>query len=457
MTVKKTIIFVLTFTLLTLIFDMPAHAAITFTGSVDTDFSAVSNCWEDPQDNNPVGTGFDIERVCFFYDGADDTLSIGIHAYDGAVIGDADGDGNPSDSADGAINDFADLGGSETYVISFDLDGDSIASAFDGNTVDLLVGVSEQSDISSFGAYLPGTNYDPELNLDFGVVAGLTVDLFAEPSAVVPDLEFVIHDFTSLELDADYATQPVMQVFAGSVSAGAVGSEFLPSSTEVFQLYPLYDFDEDSLQDWQEAGAGTDPLLSDTDGDGLPDGVELNSENPTDPLDDDSDDDGLLDGEEDADADGILDDTESNPNDEDTDNDSLTDDIEVRGDNPTNPNNADTDDDGLSDSQEDSNKNGRQDDDETDPNVADTDRGGINDYVEVQTGFDPLDPDDDDQANLASIQSGVGQGYDRVQGGGLFGCQLNVTAKADHTLVSAVLFLTLFGLVACLRHQRANA
>ncbi len=436
---------------------MSVQAAITFTGSVDTDFSTVPNCWEDPQDNNPIGTGFDIERVCFFYDGADDSLSIGIHAYDDAVIGDADGDGNPSDSSNGAINDFADLGGSETYVVSFDLDGDSIASSFDFNTVDLLVGVSDESDISSFGAYLPGTNYDPELDLDFGVEAGLTVDVFASPSAVAPDLEFVIRNFTSLELDAEYAEQPVMQVFAGSVSAGAVGSEFLPSSTEVFQLYPLYDFDEDTLQDWEEAGAGTDPLLSDTDGDGLPDGVELNSENPTDPLDDDSDDDGLLDGEEDADADGVLDDTESNPNDADTDNDSLTDDIEVRGDNPTNPNNSDTDGEGLLDGEEDSNRNGRLDDDETDPNVADTDRGGINDYVEVQTGFDPLNPDDDSEADLASVRTGIGQGYDRVQGGGLFGCQLNTNAQTHHTQSATVLFAALLGLLASLRQRRRQS
>ena len=453
MTVKKTTIF----TVLALLFGFSAKADIDFTGFVDADFSTVPNCWEDPQDNFPVGTGFDIQRVCFFYDGGDDTLSVGIHAYNNAIIGDADGDGNPDGSADGAIFDFANLGGSETYVISFDLDGDSLASSFDLLSVDLLIGVSAESDILSFGAYFPGEDYNSALYRDFGVSAGLTVDVFAAPSIVTPDLEFVVRNFTSLELAADYATQPVMQVFANSVSAGAVGSDFLPSSSELKEPYPLYDFDEDSLQDWEEASAGTDPMDDDTDDDGLPDGVELNSENPTDPLDSDSDDDGLFDGTEDADGDGKLDDTESNPNDEDTDNDGLDDGVEVLGENPTNPNDADTDGEGLLDGQEDANKNGALDQGETDPNVADTDQGGINDFVEVETGFDPLDPKDDNQADLAAIGSGVGTGYDRVQGGGLFGCQLNTTAKGSHSNSATVLLISLFGLLSLARQRQRQA
>lgn len=398
---------------------------LPLTGDVSADFSEISNCWLDNQDNFPVGTGFDIERVCFFYHRPTDTLTVGIRAHDGAIIGDADGDGDPHGSAN-AIQDFANMDESETYVISFDLDGDSLASDFDSETVDLMVGVSAESDFSSFGAYVPDTQYFKGYpGIGFGVLANLDVEVFEEPSAVHPDLEFVIRGFTSLDLDADYALEPVLQVFASSISAGGVGSDFLPSASEQYEAYPLYDFDGDTLEDWEEAGEGTDPNSADTDADGLPDGIELNGENPTDPLNDDSDNDGLLDGEEDTDLDGAKDELESDPNKADTDGDGLSDFIEVRGANPTNPNKADTDGEGLLDGQEDENKNGLQDGLETDPNKADTDKGGVDDYIEVETGYDPLDPSDDNKAELASVQNGVGQGYDRVQGGGLFGCQLS--------------------------------
>ncbi|MBK7755818.1 MAG: hypothetical protein IPI35_05265 [Deltaproteobacteria bacterium] len=57
------------------------------------------------------------------------------------------------------------------------------------------------------------------------------------------------------------------------------------------------DRDGDGLNEVEEAQAGTDPLLADTDGDGLSDGDER-GEHGTDPLDDDSDGDGASDGAE---------------------------------------------------------------------------------------------------------------------------------------------------------------
>ena len=56
------------------------------------------------------------------------------------------------------------------------------------------------------------------------------------------------------------------------------------------------DFDGDGLNDPQEIADGTDPTNSDTDGDGLGDGVE--NTNGTDPTNPDSDGDGLTDGAE---------------------------------------------------------------------------------------------------------------------------------------------------------------
>lgn len=98
------------------------------------------------------------------------------------------------------------------------------------------------------------------------------------------------------------------------------------------------DSDDDGLSDFVEIFAGsplaaaTDPLLTDTDGDGIQDGTEVGITLPnrytnaaifipdsdpistTDPLDSDTDDDGYVDGVEDANANGEVDVSESDPN-----------------------------------------------------------------------------------------------------------------------------------------------
>lgn len=63
-------------------------------------------------------------------------------------------------------------------------------------------------------------------------------------------------------------------------------------------LYPVIDFDEDSLTEWQEVMIYlTDPFNSDSDSDGLDDGEEVNTYD-TDPNNNDSDGDGYSDGVE---------------------------------------------------------------------------------------------------------------------------------------------------------------
>lgn len=90
-------------------------------------------------------------------------------------------------------------------------------------------------------------------------------------------------------------------------------NDSLPLSWET--LYQLSDqdpsdatanFDDDLLTNLQEYQAGTNPRLADTDGDFLPDHLEVS----TDPLNPDSDNDGILDGEETA-SDPSLVDTDS--------------------------------------------------------------------------------------------------------------------------------------------------
>jgi len=144
-----------------------------------------------------------------------------------------------------------------------------------------------------------------------------------------------------------------------------------------------------------ELRTNTDYLNSDTDGDELNDGIEVNSAG-TCPLDSDTDDDGLTDGAEDTDKDGTVDAGETDPCKWDTDDDDLGDKLEK--DTGTCPTDNDTDDDGLLDGVEDANHDGNWSVGyETDPRTNDTDGDGLNDGLEVQIGLNAtyLDTDGD--------------------------------------------------------------
>jgi MYXO-CTERM domain-containing protein len=103
------------------------------------------------------------------------------------------------------------------------------------------------------------------------------------------------------------------------------------------------------------------------------------------------------------------------------DGDGLPDGIEVEGNNPTDPLNPDTDGDGLCDGDatvegkcipgEDKNGNGMVDPGETDPNNKDTDGGGIDDGEEVRRGTDPtITSDDKDEGCDCTLSESTGSG-----------------------------------------------
>ena len=163
------------------------------------------------------------------------------------------------------------------------------------------------------------------------------------------------------------------------------------------------DADRDGVTNERELSVGTDLDESDTDGDGLADGVELDTYG-TNPTEADTDGDGLSDGREvsafgtnptepDTDGDGLADGEEvseygTDPTVADTDGDGLTDERELTaaGTNATNP---DTDGDGLADGVE-VNEYG------TNPLASDTDGDGLSDTLEVTTyDTDPTDADTD--------------------------------------------------------------
>ncbi|MHA1346568.1 MAG: right-handed parallel beta-helix repeat-containing protein [Candidatus Heimdallarchaeaceae archaeon] len=164
-------------------------------------------------------------------------------------------------------------------------------------------------------------------------------------------------------------------------------------------LYPIIDFDEDTLNETMEVLVyHTNPFSNDSDSDGLSDSDEIFGYG-SDPTDEDTDSDGLLDGDE---AFEHL----TDPTNNDTDSDGLNDGEEINTYN-TSPLSTDSDDDGLTDGEEvlvyltsptnnDTDSDGLIDGDEvlvylTSPTNNDTDSDGFSDFEEIEAGTDPLD------------------------------------------------------------------
>jgi hypothetical protein len=229
----------------------------------------------------------------------------------------------------------------------------------------------------------------------------------------------------------------------------------------------MLDTDCDGLSDAEEFstvypdGNKTDPNNSDSDGDGISDGVEAGRTtavtgstctNPafdadpntrTLPTDNDTDNDMILDGAEDqnrngnvdtdessptsrdsdgdqisdtledTDLDGVRDTGELNPARRDTDGDEIDDGVEDLNRNATfdagetNPLDNDTDDDSLADGIEDTNHDGLWQPYETDPRTPDTDCDGIADNVELANGTSPLVQDTDHDGITDGVETGV--------------------------------------------------
>ncbi|MEW6775503.1 MAG: tandem-95 repeat protein [Bdellovibrionota bacterium] len=139
----------------------------------------------------------------------------------------------------------------------------------------------------------------------------------------------------------------------------------------------------------------TNPLLADTDGDGVGDGSEFLY--PTDPLAQDTDGDTLPDGDENANGDSLWDGTETNAANPDTDADGVNDNIEYAyaGTNgPSSPIDEDSDDDNLTDGEENPNVDTVVDLGETDATDPDSDDDGLCDAPRSDNDGNGIDPAD---------------------------------------------------------------
>ena len=458
----------------------------------DNDGDGISDVNDDDDDNDGISDedeenlGTDPKNPDSDGDGVDDGTEIG----DTNNPSDEDGDGTPdaldstndSDS-DGLSNYLETLIGSDPE--SRDSDGDSyrdheeIAVVLTGEDVD-EDGIDDALDASVIGA--PDENGDGVA--DFAIV---DVDGDGIPNLLDTDSDNDgIDDINETLADADGDGIPDLVDPVTAVGGGDSDGDFIPDAIECCYDtdrdgqpdYMQTDTDSDFIDDVIEAGiSGNDTDLdgyddtydADVDGDGNvdngPDGnldgindfwqpIDSDGDGLADYRDTDSDNDGIPDEEEsgygafpdrdtdgdgipdrvdgdngdtgtsggDSDGDGISDEEECSegyPNCEDSDGDGTPDYLDDTDDSIDQaPGNTDTDNDGLTD--EDEAERG------TDPNNADSDNDGVSDGDEVAAGSDPLNPDsdgdgiEDGEENTDSNDNGVvdsNEGYLRTSTG----------------------------------------
>ncbi len=204
-----------------LVISVTAVGAKAFTGDVAVDFVGPDVAVQlDPMDvglpvQAPGGTvsGWEFTAVLFELDAANDMLRVGLD-YVGHA-GDADGDGDPSNSSAWLLGnggfDFANLGGTESICIAFDFDSDM--------NMDVIAGVSAMTDTYSVNAF----NNGGLLPFSFGAPMPMHQGAYM----IGPDFELELTNLSGL---ADYTNMDeycfYYSVFSGSYADDGIGEDF---------------------------------------------------------------------------------------------------------------------------------------------------------------------------------------------------------------------------------------
>jgi hypothetical protein len=229
---RPTIFLVLVVTLaLSLVMPLPALAQPPLSGNVDSDFTG-SGVLIIPDPVGDVGmpgtppgvSGWDMGNLTLFYDEYTDTMYVGINVQ--TILGDADGDGNPSVTSTylGGLHgtDVPDLGGTESAAVYFDLDQDG--------TWDVIAGISGITDYSGFDVRRFSGLFNPPNNFGSQLPSPHKGSISPNPDALHPDLEFTIINWSKLPDDLDLADGSpgfCVGAFLGSFEDDGIGEDTL--------------------------------------------------------------------------------------------------------------------------------------------------------------------------------------------------------------------------------------
>ena len=347
----------------------------------DTDGDGVAN-QSDPANTSPCIPNAN-SAACLATDSDGDGLTNAQEDALGTDRNNADTDG------DGA-NDGAEVGNVGSPL---DTDGDGIPNVLESSVIDSDGdGVANQNDAANNNPCVPNINSAPCRALDNdgdGLTNGQEDTLGTNRNNVDTDgdgsndnVEVGANVNAPLDTDGDGIIDALDSSVTDSDGDGvpnqldpANNNPCIPNANSAACL--ATDSDGDGLSNAQENALGTNRNNPDTDGDGVPDGVEVGV-NPGSPLD--------------SDGDGIINALESSLTD--SDGDGVSNQADSANNNPCVPNPhsaaclaADSDGDGLS--------NGDEDALGTDRNNPDTDGDGVADGAEVGDIHHPTDTDGD--------------------------------------------------------------
>ena len=208
-------------------------ATVVFTGNVPVDFTGSGILTiPDPMGvgdvglpaNAPPGTvsGWDMVDLRLTYYAASDTMYVGINTF--GICGDADGDGDPSNTSDWLAADVGvdvpNLGQTEIIAVYFDLNKDG--------TFDVIAGKPIGPEISTgfeVANFIPGNEYNA--GNAFGTPLPGNTGTHTIPTAATPDFEFTITNWSTLPGEDSSLSGFIVWAFIGSLQDNGIGEDYI--------------------------------------------------------------------------------------------------------------------------------------------------------------------------------------------------------------------------------------
>ena len=243
-----------------------ASGQITFTGDASVDFNNPLTVWAyDPCGEGDVNitwgmyyagvlSGWDILKIGFYYDRANDVMYIGWD-YNGRICGDADGDGNPSGQSYMEPNkhDIANLGNGETICMWIDTDN---SGGSEGG--DVVLGVGKYVTAANYAVTYENAGYGNPSN-SFGdpipeAAGSYLYNAPTGPDAAHRDFECTINNYSQMPC-VDLANRMYdevsfgIHIYSGSWEDGCIGYDKFTNSCWLIVTIPGVDIPPDPPAD----------------------------------------------------------------------------------------------------------------------------------------------------------------------------------------------------------------